>query len=88
MLKGFSGDKTQLGSAEKFLLAVVSIPGYVNKFHYVPALIEEYSINKTILSVVFLLNLGYAPFVRKRCISGEKQVPYHLVDKNQGFFPP
>lgn len=28
MLKGFSGDKTQLGSAEKFLLAVISIPGY------------------------------------------------------------
>ena len=28
MLKGFSGDKTQLGSAEKFLLALVSIPGY------------------------------------------------------------
>ena len=27
MLKGFSGDKTQLGSAEKFLLALVSIPG-------------------------------------------------------------
>ncbi|XP_078369378.1 LOW QUALITY PROTEIN: inverted formin-2-like [Oculina patagonica] len=28
MLKGFSGDKTLLGSAEKFLLALVSIPGY------------------------------------------------------------
>ena len=28
MLKGFSGDKKQLGSAEKFLLAVISIPGY------------------------------------------------------------
>lgn len=28
MLKGFSGDKKQLGSAEKFLLALVTIPGY------------------------------------------------------------
>ncbi|XP_068701516.1 inverted formin-2-like isoform X1 [Montipora foliosa] len=28
MLKGFTGDKTHLGSAEKFLLSVVSIPGY------------------------------------------------------------
>ena len=30
MLKGFSGDKTHLGSAEKFLLSLVSIPGYVD----------------------------------------------------------
>lgn len=32
MLKGFSGDKKQLGSAEKFLLALVTIPGYVGWF--------------------------------------------------------
>ena len=28
MLKGFSGDKSQLGNAEKFLLAVISVNGY------------------------------------------------------------
>ena len=81
MLKGFSGDKSKLGSAEKFLLAVVSIPGYVNKFHYVPALIDENSINKTISSIVFLLSLGYAhlkergkgkaDYPRQRGTSGE-----------------